>query len=79
MLHSKQGQQDTWIWRNGHKDGYFVCSTYDWLSESRKVEAATYRTIWNKHVTLKVAAFVLRALQNRIPAKENLLRSGVKL
>ncbi|GKU85336.1 hypothetical protein SLEP1_g16 [Rubroshorea leprosula] len=76
----KQGQQDNWIWKNGQKEGYSVRSAYKMLSSKpREAEAAVYTTIWNKHVPFKVTAFVWRALQHRIPTKENLFKRGVKI
>ncbi|GKV31180.1 hypothetical protein SLEP1_g39899 [Rubroshorea leprosula] len=69
----KQRKQDQWRWRHNSMGSYATKSAYNELSnDTRQLDLVQYSRIWNKDVPLKVSAFAWKALQNRIPTRDNL-------
>ncbi|GLT68412.1 hypothetical protein SLA2020_406460, partial [Shorea laevis] len=81
LLHGsklEQGQQDSWRWKHESKGTYSTKSAYILLSSSnRETESRMFSMLWNNKVPLKVSAFVWKAMQNRIPTGDNLLKRGI--
>ncbi|GLU23479.1 hypothetical protein SLE2022_394790 [Rubroshorea leprosula] len=73
-----QGKQDSWRWRHNPKGTYSTKSAYTILnSNSTEPTTKQFNMLRNKKVPLKVSAFVWKALQNRIPTGDNLLKRGI--
>ncbi|GLT78296.1 hypothetical protein SLA2020_498360 [Shorea laevis] len=73
-----QGKQDSWRWGHDPKGTYSTKSAYIILNgNNTEPTSKQFNMLWNKNVPLKVSAFVWKALQNRIPTGDNLLKRGI--
>ncbi|PNX76751.1 receptor-like kinase [Trifolium pratense] len=67
--------EDRWVWSRGN---YSVKEAYDSIMEGMVAEGqCNSAVVWNGLVPLKVAVFVWRLIQNRVPTKDNLFKRGV--
>ncbi|GKU93781.1 hypothetical protein SLEP1_g7347 [Rubroshorea leprosula] len=74
----KQGEDDCYEWKHDPIGKYSVRSAYNLLNQKQDGSPDhKYKLIWDSKILLKISAFAWRALQNRIPTKENLLKRGM--
>ncbi|XP_024626847.1 uncharacterized protein [Medicago truncatula] len=70
--------QDFWRWLLDPIHGYTVRGTYRFLtSDAEPVVEGVQKNVWHKLVPSKVALFVWRLLQDKVPTRANLVRRNV--
>ncbi|GKV38790.1 hypothetical protein SLEP1_g46663 [Rubroshorea leprosula] len=74
----KQGEDDCFVWNHDPTGKYSVRSAYNLLNQKQDDRPDhKFKLIWDSKTPLKISAFAWKALQNRIPTKENLLKRGM--
>ncbi|KAJ0871997.1 putative RNA-directed DNA polymerase [Helianthus annuus] len=68
-------ERDEWQW-HGSKDGFSVAATKSWLSNST-IESLSPGFKWVKWIPIKCNIFMWRALMERIPTKDALVRRNI--
>ncbi|GLT48447.1 hypothetical protein SLA2020_220710 [Shorea laevis] len=74
----KHGEEDYCVWKHNPKGKYTVASAYNFINQTQDNGFDThYRLIWDNNLPMKISAFAWKALQNKIPTKENLQKRGM--
>lgn len=80
----KKGVKDTWRWKMEKDKNFRTKITYYsvYFGSVRPTSSSTtkhFDMVWSKFIPLKVAATGWRALWNRLPTKDNLLKHEIQI